>query len=271
MIIISCQCVFAQSQIWNVGTAKTLPPLDFRIAALQPSTIGLPGSMELSSQPVACIFAPNISLKKRWYAKRIIIATNHGFIYPTPALKQLANNGFDDLLNKQTFIPQIFAFHNEILISKEQGGKQCSAYFEPDDNLKKNIIYTLKIGFQFAVKSGKSSFEAIKRPVLYPRTSIYQDTLLLYAGFDVDGPFYKNINFSADIDVFSIGFKDFAIENKGLLVFTHSDRFSWLFGYKLSAGSFPDKFRIGIYPLFDLMWYFHRLKVKDGLGNHGLK
>jgi len=268
MLIFICisRLVCAQYPTWNIGTAKTLPPLDFRIAAFQPSSIGLTRTIELSSHPVLFFVAPNLSIKKQWYLKRIIIATNHGFYYPSYALKLISKKSIADLPDANTIIPDIYVFRNELLVSKELGAKQCTAYMEPGvEDKTKNIIFTFKLGVQFALKSGNSTLKAVDKPVLYQRTSIYQDTTLLYTGFDVDGPLYKNINFSADIDLLSLGFKEYAIEHKGLLIFNHNNRFSFIAGYKLSAGTYPDKFRFGIYPVIDLLWYFHRLKIKDGL------
>jgi hypothetical protein len=265
--------VTAQFPTWNIGTAKTLPPLDFRIAAFQPSAIGIVRTVELSAQPLLFFVAPNISMKKQWYLKRIIIATNHGFYYPSYTLKLISKNRIAGLLEKDVNIPQIFAFRNEVLITRELGAKQCTAYLEPEQGVEdktKNIIFTLKLGVQFALEADESSFRAIEKPVLYQRTAVYQDTTLWYAGFDADGPLYKNINFSADIDLFSVDFKDYAVEHKGMLLFNRNNRFSCLIGYKLSAGTYPDNFRFGIYPLVDFLWYFHRLKVRDGLKDIGL-
>ena len=134
---------------------------------------------------------------------------------------------------------------------------------------------SLKIGTQFALKFKESTLPDIQKPVLYPRTSVYHDTLLWYVGVDLDAHLNNFINYSVDLDFLSVGLGigDWAIEHKGMLMTKLTNSLMVLAGYKLSYGTMPAKAKLGIYPFADISWTYRfrtqkskQLKLFDDKG-----
>ncbi len=242
-------------EIWTVGTAKTIPKGFLEVSVFRPARYGLTKTLEVSAQPIAFFVIPNAQIKKNWYDKKFSIATVHGINYPTFLLK-IASNHREDIVPHNTTVPQLFVFKNEVIGSimlKEK--TSCEAA---------NNFLSVKIGTQFALKFGKSTLPDIEKPVLYPRTSVYQDTLLWYVGVDLDAHLNEFINYSVDADFLSVGLTigDWAIEHKGILMMKLTNSLMVLAGYKLSYGTMPNGSKFGIYPMADISWTYVFKKAK---------
>jgi hypothetical protein len=249
--------LFSQMEIWTVGTAKTIPQGHLEISLLRPARYGFTKSLELSAQPLIFPVFPNAQVKKNWYDGKFAIATVHGINYPSMFLKIARSNKPDALIPQDSIVPQLFVIKNEVIGSimlKEHTSCEASNYY-----------LSVKIGTQFALKFGKSTLPDIEKPVLYPRTSVYHDTLLWYLGVDLDAHLNEIINYSVDVDFLSVGLKigDWAIEHKGILMMKLTNSLMLMAGYKLSYGTMPTKNRLGIYPIADISWTYVFRPIKS--------
>ena len=263
---------FAQQNIWSVGTAIVLDQNDYRYGAFLPFSYGLKNKLELSSNIIPFLLLPNISAKKQWTNQRWIIATNHAINYPSLALKAAAKTEFYDLLPDSSVIPQIIVFKNEILISRGFANSKCNAFEKNSDEVRRyaNFIATLKLGFQFALKFKESNFPVINEAFLYPRSSIYHDSTLLYCGFDIDGKLIPNFNYSIDMDFMLINFKQAAIEHKSMIIWNKSSKLSFLLGYKLFYVPPLNNNKFFLMPFADFVWTITSNKKME-LGLFGKK
>jgi len=244
-------------EIWTVGTAKTIPQGHLEISILRPARYGLTKSIELSAQPIIFPVFPNAQLKKNWYDGKFSIASVHGINYPSLFLKLAKRDKPDAIIPRDSVVPQLFMIKNEIIGSimlKERTSCEAANYF-----------LSVKIGTQFALKFGESTLPNIEKPILYPRTSIYHDTLLWYVGVDLDAHLNEMINYSVDIDFLSVGLKigDWAIEHKGILMLKLTNSLVAMAGYKISYGTMPSKNKFGIYPIADISWTYRFKTVKS--------
>ncbi|MBT3210096.1 MAG: hypothetical protein HN704_12315 [Bacteroidetes bacterium] len=270
LILFSLNC-FSQSDIWSVGTAITLDKNDYRYGVFLPFSYGLTESFEVSANVIPFLLVPNISAKKQWTNQRWIIATNHSIHYPSFGLKAAANTEIYDILPDTSIIPQIIAFKNEILISRGFASSKCNAFEKNSDEVRTNanFILTLKLGFQFASIFKDSNFPAINKAYLYHKSSIYHDKNLLYAGIDLDGKFLPKLNYTIDFDFLLSDFKEIALEQKSIIIWNKSSKFSVLLGYKLFYVP-PIENQFFIMPFTDFVWTFASAKKLE-LGLFGRK
>jgi hypothetical protein len=260
LIFFNCHLIsFSQMEIWTVGTAKTIPQGHLEISILRPARYGITKKLEVSAQPLIFPVFPNAQIKKNWYDGKFAIASVHGINYPSLFLKLKRSNKPNALIPRDSIVPQLFVIKNEIIGSimlKEPTSCEASNYF-----------LSIKIGAQFALKFGKSTLPDMEKPVIYPRTSVYHDTLLWYVGADLDAHLNERINYSVDLDFLSVGLKigDWAIEHKGILMIKLTNSLMVMAGYKLSYGTMPTKNRFGIYPMADISWthQFRQIKSKQ--------
>lgn len=259
--------LIGQIEIWTVGTAKTIPQGHLEISLLRPARYGIGRSLEVSAQPLIFPVFPNGQIKKNWYDKKFSIATVHGLNYPTMFLNIVRKRDREDLIPRDSIVPQLIVFKNEVIGSimlKKETSCEAANYF-----------LSVKLGTQFAFKFKESTLPDIQKPVLYPRTSVYHDTLLWYVGVDLDAHLNSFINYSVDVDFLSVGLGigDWAIEQKGILMTKLTNSLMVLAGYKLSYGTMPDRARLGIYPFADISWTYRfrtqkskQLKLFDDKG-----
>jgi hypothetical protein len=255
-------------EIWTVGTARTIPQGHLEISVLRPARYGITKSLEVSAQPIIFPVFPNAQLKKNWYDKKFSIASVHGVNYPSWFLKMVRKRNNEELIPADSVVPQLFVIKNEVIGSimlKEATSCEAANYF-----------LSVKIGAQFALKFKESTLPDIQKPVLYPRTSVYHDTLLWYVGADLDAHLNSFINYSVDLDFLSVGLgiEDWAIEHKGMLMMKLTNSLMLMAGYKLSYGTMPEKAKLGIYPMVDISWTYEfktqkskQLKLFDKNGN----
>ena len=240
----------SQLEIWTVGTGKTIPQGHLEVSILRPARYGITRTIEVSAQPFIFPVFPNAQVKKNWYDGKFAIASVHGINYPSLFLNIAKSNKADALIPQDSVVPQLFVIKNEVIGSimlKEATSCEAANYY-----------LSVKLGIQFAPKFGKSTLPDIEKPVLYPRTSVYHDTLLWYVGVDLDAHLNEFINYSVDVDFFSVGLKigDWAVEHKGMLMMKLTNSLMILAGYKLSYGTMPTQNKLGIYPMADISWTY---------------
>lgn len=249
----------AQYEIWTVGTARTIPEGHLDVSIFRPTRYGISKTFEVSVHPFLFPVLPNGQVKKTWYKRDFVFASVHGINYPSLFLNIVRKRNNPELIPVDSVVPQLFAFKNELIVSKIlKKATTCDA---------ENFLLSLKLGVQFAFQFGESTLPLIEKPILYPRTSIYHKKLLWYVGADIDGHLNSFINFSADIDFLSVGLgiEDFAIEHKAVLMTPLTQSLMILGGYKLSYGTYPSGSKLGIYPMIDISWkyIFKKRKAKQ--------
>ena len=240
-----------QTTIWTIGSARTVPKGSAEFGIVHPLQVGLTNTLEFSTQPLLSLgLAPNFALKKLWWVGDIMIATQHRYNMPTSLLRAMG-----DIEKRFTYIPDsleipyLFGIGNDILISAAVGPE---------------TILSFKLGGDFGLSFRGDSLPQIYQPFLYPRTAIYHNMFVWNIGADIDGNIYKNFNYSADVDFYSIGLKvdDWALEHKGYFIYNHSIKFAALVGYKMSYGSYPLGNRFYIAPVVDLVFKINPPKPK---------
>ncbi len=251
--------IFSQIEIWTVGTAKTIPEYNLELSILRPARFGITKSLEISAHPIAFPLLPHAQIKKKWYDRHFIFATVHGFNYPNIALNILKKMNKEDYLHKDDVIPRILAFKNEMIISKVLKKRTtCEA---------ENYLLSVKFGIQTSFAKADTTLSSIQNPILYPRTEIYHDRTLWYAGIDLDARFNSYINYSIDLDYLSVGGeqKDYAIEHKALAMTKLTNSLTIAAGYKLTFTTLNDQHRMILYlfPLIDISWVYKFRKKRE--------
>lgn len=236
---------------WSGGTAHLLSKGRMEIGIFQPFRYGLSGTVEISSYKLSSLLLPNVVIKiARNNFQGWNIATRHGFIYATPLLRWLQSPlgmelGEPDkfaLISPEFYIPQMVSIHNEILATRIiRGGVQL----------------TIKGGLALAIVGGDlDRSSTIDLPLIFPRLSVYYNKALLRIGTDILGNLRGGWAYFIDYDLFLMpGARQvYAFEHKGLFIWSKSDRFRLLFGYKLVAGEYPFGTQAHLFPVFDLQW-----------------
>lgn len=264
---------FSQRRIWTVGTANVLGNKDIRVALFQLSGYGLPYDMEIISQPILLFIAPNLSLKKQWYKdKRLSIATKHGIYFPSSLLKQFAKTEAFSPFPIYSEIPGIVSFRNEVLISYGIGESTCPAFTSTEFNRENTFkgpltILTFKLGAQNGVSLDESNIDFfIIDSYLFHHTYHYIDKYVFYTGIDIDGYWYKNFDYSVDLDFMFLSNNYWAVEHKAMVKWDSGRKFlNLIFGYQASYGSYPNGDRFFIGPFVDIVWILRHDKLNYGL------
>lgn len=250
-LVFSNLTVYAQFELWTVGTAYTAPESQLDVSVFRPARYGISKTFEVSAQPWVFIIFPNGQLKKTWYRKKIAIATVHGINYPSWSLNMLRKKDKEGYIPVDSVVPQMMVFKNEVIASKML--KKATTCEAP------NYLLSVKLGVQFAWHLKEGNIPPMEKPVIYPLTSVYQKNLLWYAGVDIDGHLNSWINFSADVDFLSVNFSmdDIAVEHKGMVMAPLTNSLMVLVGYKFFYGTYPSgNSQIAVYPLIDLSWKY---------------
>lgn len=242
ILFISSAVFSQQTTIWTIGSARTVPKGSAEFGIIHPLQVGLTETLELSTQHLLGLsLAPNVSIKKLWWVGDIMIATQHRYNMPTLLLRAMGDTERFEYIPDSSKIPYLFSIGNDVLITAAVGPE---------------TIISLKLGGDFALKTGENTLPEIHQPFLYTRTATYFNKFVWNIGADIDGNIFKNFNYSADVDFFSIGLRvdDWALEHKGYFIYNHSIKFAALVGYKLSYGSYPESNRFYIAPVVDLIF-----------------
>ena len=262
----------SQRRLWTVGTANTLGKKDLMIALFQPSAYGITDKLEVSSQPFLFPLAPNIAIKYKWYSKKnFSFASRHVIHNPTRLLNSSISSKLFDIIPEGSKAPQIISTNNEVLFSLGLGESICPSFTSQEFNRENTfkgpvIILTLKAGIQNGFTLDDNVIPVINKKYLFHHTYNYFDKYMAYAGFDVDGKWYKDFDFSADIEYLYLSDSYWAIEHKALVKWETGKKFiNLIFGYQSSYGKYPNGNRFFIGPFIDILWIMRRDKIDYGL------
>ena len=248
---------------WTERTAKVVPTNEMHLSALAVSRYGNYPKTEINSHLPLFPLAPNIGLKHEWFGKNTIVSTQHTFYYPTPGLKWARSSGFQDQLPKSSVVPHLFVFRNELIVSRILNPQPEDCFVRIPD-----LVLTVRLGFDFALKSGDSQLPRMDYYFLYHRTATYHDNQKLYfAGLELDGNVYRNFNFSINADYYSIDFNgEGAFESQGKIHWHRDSRFSISGGYKLYHLNTDFGSQFLAIPVIDFVFKLnHRTKLQKGL------
>ncbi len=243
---------FRDDYIWGVNTAFTTYSRSWDINILSPLRYGLNKRVELSSNILTCIVAPNIfakySIKK---GERIWWASRHGFYFPTIAL---------DKANKQEWLlqpnplekpPFIGVIRNELIASYPIKDKKNCNTTQP--YIVISVIGSLDYGTSFTSWQATS----LTKPWLEPRLSV-----LTGNGFNfrlsarVDYMYGKVFKFESELTGVNDNFKSiWAIENKTVAKYFLYQNLSVSLGALCSYSTVATTPQFGIVPFVDLSLY----------------
>lgn len=245
----------AQTTIWTIGTARTVPKGQAEFGIIHPIQVGLTETLEISTQALMTLaLAPNFALKHRWYVDDLwMISTQHRYSMPTLMLRAMGESKslFKNIPDTLTY-PFLFTIGNDALFTRKLG---------------RELLITGKIGAEFGLKTGGDSIPYLEQPIIYPHSAVFSNKFIWNLGFNLDGNIVRNHNFSTDIEFYSIGagVDHWALEHRGYYIYNHSIKFAVLVGYKMSYASYPTQNRFFIMPVADLIWKINAKKqpVKD--------
>lgn len=245
---------------WSAGTAQTLPQGRWEAGLFQPVRVGTTDRLELSIHPIWFFQIPNIRIKMahtRWMGWQV--ASRHSVVYPTPLLRRLQKKGlgiaalaeidFGGIITGDPDvgdIPHMILSRNEIMASR---------LLAPVGQV------IAKGGIALGLRSGElDDRTTIDLPIVYPRLGVLYNGFGLNAGVDIIRRLIPRLDFLVDADLLLLpGAKaSMAFEHKGLLIWTKSNRFQLVAGYKLVFGEYPFGTQWHLFPLFDLQWGWFR-------------
>lgn len=260
--------------IWTIGTANTITQKSLHLNALYYSQYGINNKIELQIKPLWYYKFPNLLIKIEWWNKKskpgksffekhgIIVGSKHGIYYPTPFINYNKTKNLLKLNFNNNIANFIISTKNELLtsflINKNKG---CYT---------KNKIITFKIGNQKSFFNNTDDL-VIKKSSLYYRQSVaLGEKSLWYIGIDLDNKISYGLNYSLDLDIYTVGFnlKNLILEHKGLVYWYwgYRHRIRPALGYQISYTNQPG-IPAGITPIFDISYLF---SVKKGNKNNNL-
>ena len=212
----------------------------------QPRIYGMDNNLEISTHPLLFFVKPNIEVKKyHGEYKGLGMASRFSFDYPTQLLKLIQREGIFGILSKDPDIgdiPNLFVFQGELLVTKKSA----------------DYSLTGKAGLSICPGCEIDSRHLVDLPLAYPRMLVYEKGLSTNIGLDYDYIYSKNISLKADIDLFFISGKDVFIENKFMIDYQFSPKYTLTGGVKLTQGTYPFGKQLDIFPLIDLSWSWEK-------------
>ncbi len=229
--------------IWTQRTAQTISKGKIRWALFQSSAYGLTPRMELDIHPLLFFEYPHAKLRIAYSKKKdILIASEHGFRYPTPFLKLLKRKGTGGFISPQFRIPFLLAIYNGFIASRPLGNK---------------TMVSAKAGFEFALKSSTlDRNSSIDLPLIYPRLAPFYDDFMLETGLDITGPIYKSIGYDIQTDQF-FSFKTnerLFLEHGIFATYTKRMKLRVEAGIKLCYGRYPFGSQWHLLPALDFQF-----------------
>lgn len=234
-------------QLWSSNSAQLIPKGRFETGIFQPLRYGFSKSLEFSTHPLLFFMMPNFNVK--WAHSNqgtYLISTHHSIYYPTWLFQVISREGTGGIISPEFEIPHLFAFGNEILVTRP---------------LYAQHLVTAKLGFKFALKSDEyDERTSIDLPLVYHRLNIFYHGYQMNAGIDFNGHIFRRWHYLADVDLFYTPEADSRteVEHKLMLLWNKSQRFQLSIGYKLVYGEYPFGTQWHLLPVLDCQWGWQR-------------
>ena len=230
-------------------SAYTLENGKRQMGVFQPITYGMKNNVELSTHPLLFFIKPNVRVKKYLGEyKGLGMASRFSFDYPTPFLKLIQREGTFGILSKDPNIPNngkipnLFVFQGELLVTKKSA----------------DYSLTGKAGLSICPGCEIDSRHLVDLPLAYPRMLVYEKGLSTNIGLDFYYDYSEKISLKTDIDLFFISDKDVFVENKFMINYQLSPKYTLTGGIKLTQGTYPFGKQLDIFPLIDLSWSWEK-------------
>ncbi len=234
---------------WIGETAEVLSQGRKEIGLFSPFRMGLKNSTEMAVNKF--LLMPGISYKTSISQFRDWgMAYRLQFEYPTLGMRWLQSPlgmklGEPDmfaLISPEFTIPQMGSVYGEVI------GTNGSPWAGR---------LTLNAGLGLSINGKDLPGRAtIDLPIIYPRLSVYYNGIVLKAGGEYMRQFKERWTYIIDYDMFIMPGGDgrYAFEHKGLLVWSKSQKFRFLLGYKLVAGEYPFGAQAHLLPAVDIQF-----------------
>jgi len=239
---------------WSNTTAKTIKKGRIESGIFAPLRIGLKNNMEVQVHPLWFFVIPNARLKKNWnkdQTKKLQVATEHGFTYPTILLNLLAKSGTGGVLPPTQKAPSILTLKNKLIVS----------YFY-DKNHSVSLKAALEFNMLHSMNNGMPEIELL---IVYPRTAVYNNFYTGEIALAFEGVFAKKIGYDADLRMFLIPNEKFTwvFEWNPKLYYNVSNKFRIMLGALITTGNIEnEKASYRALPVFDLQFTMGKKKKK---------
>ena len=228
-------------------TAYPLENGQRKMGVFQPRIYGMNNNIEISTHPLLFFVKPNIKIKKHHGEyNKIGMASRFSFDYPTPLLKLIQREGKFGILSTDPDIgdiPNLFVFQGELLVTKKSAA---------------DYLLTGKAGLSICPGCEIDNRHLLDLPLAYPRMLVYEKGLSTNIGLDFSYDFSEKISLKTDIDLFFILDKDVFVEDKFMINYQFSPKYTLTGGVKLTQGTYPFGKQIDIFPLIDLSWNWEK-------------
>ena len=227
-------------------TAYPLENGQRQMGVFQPRIYGMNNNLEISTHPLLFFVKPNIKVKKHHGEyKGLGMASRFSSDYPTPLLKLIQREGTFGILAKDPDIgdiPNLFVFQEELLVTKQSA----------------DYSITGKAGLSICPGCEIDKRHLVDLPLAYHRMAVYHYGFASNVGLDLDYIYSEKISLKTDIDLFFISGEDVFIENKFMINYQFSPKYTLTGGIKLTQGTYPFGKQRDIFPLIDLSWKWEK-------------
>ena len=232
--------------LFSGDTAYPLENGQRQMGVFQPRIYGMNNNLEISTHPLLFFVKPNVKIKKHHGKyKGLGMASRFSFDYPAPFLKLIQREGKFGILSKDPDIgdiPNLFVFQGELLVTKKSA----------------DYSLTGKVGLSICPSCEIDSRHLVDLPLAYPRMLVYEKRISTNIGLDFYYDYSEKIFLKTDIDLFFILGKDVFIENKFMINYQFSPKYTLTGGVKLIQGTYPFGKQLDIFPLIDLSWSWEK-------------
>lgn len=268
---ISGMSAMAQAPFQTRPTACNIAKNNFEISLFAPSRYGCGKKTELFSSVFADWKLPNLGLKHLWFVKQkkgddgffrsreIYWGTVHNIDYPTMFLKGVQKQK-PEYISDTCVVPNVITMRNElrmtIMLKKRTN---CDPA---------NFLLTLRAGVKNSFKIKKdATMPPVDRQLWYRETVVCLDTIVWFAGADLDIHITDKLNLLVDADFYSVDWnvKDWSGENKIFLYgyFGMKHNVMLQAGAKLLYGTVLGDMKFMAYPMIDISYFFGLRKKRE--------
>lgn len=262
----------AQAPFQSRPTAITIPKNYFEVSAFSPSRYGCGKRTEIFSTVFLDWKLPNLGLKHTWIHKPardgegffrerdFYFATVHNFDYPSMFFKMVQRHK-PSFISDTATVPSVVTMRNEARVSIMLKKKTLC---DPA-----NFFLTIRAGVKNSFKAGgaDATMPPVQRQLWYRETVVCLDTIVWFAGLDLDVHITGKMNLLLDADFYSVDWnvKDWSGENKVFLYgyFGLNGNIMLQAGAKLLYGSVCGHSKVMAYPMADISYFFGVRKKRD--------
>jgi len=230
-------------------TARLVPPGAMELGVFAPLRWGVAERLELSAYPLWFLAFPNAALRVGWgRALGLELASDHALGYPTPLMRLLSREGTGGIVPSDVRYPQIVAFGNHLLATRElSGGHLLSGRL--GGTLARNLT----------AWDGPKSWSQVEWHYAWPRMAAWFTGWSLDGGLAAQGPIAGPFGYRLTLDGFWFpGLKgDRAVEWSAVAAWRPRPGFELHAGATWSWARFPYGTRTSVpLPLADAAWAF---------------